>query len=93
MTAEPFVAIVGAHVVGRSDQLVVAQSKCVLNAPRGAERSLHQVANEVTGERWIGHKQPDQTWRWTKVGATAPRPDPERWPTLRRRADIDGADE
>lgn len=90
MSAEPFLAIVGAHVVGRSDQLVVAQSYCVLRCPRGAESSLHQVANEDTGERWIGHRQPDRSWRWTKVGAVAPRPDPERWPTLRPRADLDG---
>lgn len=90
MSGKPFIAIVGAHQVGRSDELAVAQSLAVLNAPRGAEQSLHQVANETTGERWIGARQADRSWKWTKVGAVAPRPDPETWPPPRHRADLDG---
>lgn len=92
MSDRPYVAIVGEEIVGRWSELVMAQAQCVLRGvARGfGARALHQVSHETTGERWIGTRQRDGDWKWTKVGAVAPRPDPETWPTPRHRADLDG---
>jgi len=107
-TSDTYIATVGAREVYRGDLLSVAQAMCLLQAPRGAEESLHKVRHEPSGEEWIAHRDGRQ-WHWVKVNAHRPAargrfaaearrdaasprraPDPERWPPLRPRADIDG---
>lgn len=91
MTAKPFVVLVGNREVYRGDNLPMAQAHCVLDAPRGAEQSLHMVKNDATGEEWVGHRQFDGSWIWTRVGKPPQRQvDPDDWPEPPNRKDIYG---
>lgn len=66
-----YIALVGSIEVGRSDMLVLAQTRCILNAPRGAEQSIHMVRHEPSGQQWIWRELHGE-WSWHKINAARP---------------------
>lgn len=60
---KPWQAMVGGRLVGESWSLAMAQAYCMLNAPRGTEKSLKIVRHSETNETWV--RQADGSWRRT----------------------------
>lgn len=72
MSAGVFIACVGSMEVYRGDDLMLAQTYCVLKTPEAARQSLHTVRHEPSGDQWIGRLGEDRNWHWTKVNANRP---------------------